>query len=142
MAQRRPINLQFATDAQFRSINSIDQSKSRRLIRKRDEKGILLKEDFVECTGALMEKVEELISQNVVDFDPVVTKKALADEIKTQLEPILQLVKETQIELQEAQAKIMEALSVIQHTPQSKEHFVTQIDIQNLKKELSTELKK
>jgi hypothetical protein len=35
----------------------------------------------------------------------------------------------------------MEALSVIQHTPQSKENFVTQIDLQNLKKELSTELK-
>jgi hypothetical protein len=52
MAQRRPINLQFATDAQPRSINSIDQSMSRRVIRKRDEKGILLKKDFVECTGA------------------------------------------------------------------------------------------
>jgi hypothetical protein len=141
MAQRRPINLQFATDAQLRSINSIDQSKSRRVIRKRDEKGILLKEDFVECTFALMEEVEELISQNVVDFDPIVTKKELADEIKTQLQPTLRLVKETQIELQEAQAKIMEALSVIQHTPQSKENFVTQIDLQNLKKELSTELK-
>ena len=142
MAQRRPINLQFATDAQFRSINSIDQSKSRRLIRKRDEKGILLKEDFVECTSALMEEVEELISQNVVDFDPIITKKELADEIKTQLEPTLRSVKETQIELQEAQAKIMEVLSVIQQAPQSKEIFVTQIDLQNLKKELSTELKK
>jgi hypothetical protein len=43
--------------------------------------------------------------------------------------------------LQEAQAKIMEALSVIQHTSQSKEHFVTQIDLQNLRKKLSTELK-
>ena len=74
MAERRPINLQFATDAQLRSVNSIYQSKSRRLIRKRDEKGILLKEDFVECTGALMEEVIELISQNVVDFDPIVTK--------------------------------------------------------------------
>jgi hypothetical protein len=88
-----------------------------------------------------MEEAEELISQNVVDFDPIVTKKELADEIKTQLQPTLRLVKETQIELQEAQAKIMEALSVIQHTPQSKENFVTQIDLQNLKKELSTELK-
>ena len=75
MAQRRPINLQFATDAQLRSINSIDQSKSRRLIRKRDEKGILLKEDVVECTGASMREVEEWISQNVVDFDPIVTKR-------------------------------------------------------------------
>ena len=35
----------------------------------------------------------------------------------------------------------MEALSVIQHTSQSKEHFVTQIDLQNLRKKLSTELK-
>ena len=68
-------------------------------------------------------------------------KKKLADEIKTQLEPTLRSVKETQIELPEAQAKIMEALSVIQQAPQSKEHFVTQIDLQNLKKELSTELK-
>ena len=68
-------------------------------------------------------------------------KKELADEIKTQLEPTLRLVKETQIELQEAQAEIMEALSVIQHTSQSKEHFVTQIDLQNLRKKLSTELK-
>ena len=78
MAQRRPINLQIATDAQFKSINSIDQSKSRRLIRKSDEKGILLKEDFVECTGVSMEEVEELISQNVEDFDPVVTKKRIS----------------------------------------------------------------
>ena len=85
MAQRIPINLQFATDAQFRSINRIYQSKSRRLIRKRDEEGILLKEDFVECTGASMEEFEELISQNVVDFDPIVTKKELADEIKNNL---------------------------------------------------------
>jgi hypothetical protein len=38
-------------------------------------------------------------------------------------------VKTTQIELQEAQAKIMEALSVIEQTSQSKEHFVTQIDL-------------
>ena len=35
----------------------------------------------------------------------------------------------------------MEALSVIQHTPQSKENFATLIDLQNLKKELSTDLK-
>lgn len=68
MAQQRPINLQIATDAQFKSINSIDQSKSRRLIRKRDEKGILLKEDFVECTGISMKEMEELISQNMVDL--------------------------------------------------------------------------
>jgi DNA uptake protein ComE-like DNA-binding protein len=54
MDQRRPINLQIATDAQLKSINSIDQSKLRKLIRKRDEKGIFLKEDFVECTGASM----------------------------------------------------------------------------------------
>jgi hypothetical protein len=50
MAKRRPINLQTATDAQLNSIDSIYQSKSRRLIRKRDEKGILLKEDCMECT--------------------------------------------------------------------------------------------
>jgi hypothetical protein len=41
-------------------------------------------------------------------------------------------VKTTQIELQEAQAKIMEALSIIQQASQSKENFVTQIDLQNL----------
>jgi hypothetical protein len=93
MAERRPINLQTATDAQLKSIDSIDQSKSRRLIWKRDEKGILLKEDFMECTGVSMEEVEELISQNVVDFDPFVTIKELADEIKTQLEPFLRSVK-------------------------------------------------
>ena len=69
-------------------------------------------------------------------------KKELADEIKTQLEPTLRAVKETQTELQEAQAKIMDALSVIQQAPKRKEHFVTQIDLQNLKKELSIELKK
>ena len=109
MAQRRPINLQIASDAQFKSINSIDQSKSRRLVRKRDEQGILLKEDFVECTGLSMNEVEELISQNVVDFDPIITKRELVDEIKTQLEPTLRSVKETQIELQEAQVKIMDA---------------------------------
>ena len=124
MDQRRPINLQIATDAQLKSINSIDQSKLRKLIRKRDEKGIFLKEDFVECTGASMQEVEELISQNVVNFDPIVTKKELADEIKTQLEPTLRSVKETQIELQEAHAKIMEALSVIQQTPQGKKNFL------------------
>jgi len=117
MAQRRPINLQIASDAQFKSINSIDQSKSRRLVRKRDEQGILLKEDFVECTGLSMNEVEELISQNVVDFDPIITKRELVDEIKTQLEPTLRSVKETQIELQEAQVKIMDALSVIQQAP-------------------------
>jgi hypothetical protein len=39
-----------------------------------------LKEDFVECTGVSMEEIEELISQKVVDFDPFVTKKELADE--------------------------------------------------------------
>jgi len=33
MAQRRPINLQTATDAQLKTIDSIDQSKSSRLIR-------------------------------------------------------------------------------------------------------------
>jgi len=60
LAQRRPINLQTATDAQLKTIDSIDQSKSRRLIRKGDEKGILLKEDFVECTGVSMEEVEEI----------------------------------------------------------------------------------
>ena len=132
MAERRPINIQTDTDAQLKTIDSIDQSKSRRLIRKSDEKGILLKEDFVECTGVSMEEVEELISQNVEDFDPVVTKKELADEIKTQLEPFLRSVKETQIELQEAQTKIMEALSVIKQAPQSNENLVTQIDLQNL----------
>jgi hypothetical protein len=47
-------------------------------------------------------------------------------------------VKTTQIELQVAQAKIMEALSVIEQASQIKEYFVTQIDLQNLKKELST----
>ena len=47
----------------------------------------------------------------------------------------------TQIELQEAQAEIMEALSVIQQASQSKENLVTQIDLKNLKKELSTDLK-
>ena len=35
----------------------------------------------------------------------------------------------------------MEALSVIRQAPQSKENFVTHIDLQNLKKELSTEPK-
>jgi hypothetical protein len=35
----------------------------------------------------------------VVDFDPFVTKKELADEIKAQLEPFLRAVKDTQIEL-------------------------------------------
>jgi len=109
MAQRKQINLQIASDAQFKSINSIGQSKSRRLIRKRDEKGILLKEDFVECTGLSMNEVEELISQNVVDFDPIITKGEFVDEIKTKLEPILRSVKETQIELQEAQVEIMDA---------------------------------
>jgi len=109
MAQRRPINLQITSDAQFKSINSICQSKSRRLIRKRDEKGILLKEDFVECTGLSMNEVEGLISQNVVDFDPIITKGELVDEIKTKLEPTLRSVKETQIELQEAQVEIMDA---------------------------------
>jgi hypothetical protein len=74
------------------AIRSEFQSKSRRLIRKRDEKGILLKEDVVECTGASMEDVEEWISQNVVDFDPIITKKELADEMKTQLEPTLRSV--------------------------------------------------
>jgi hypothetical protein len=59
-----------------------------------------------------------------VNFDPIVTKKELADEIKTQLEPTLRSVKETQIELQEAHAKIMEALSVIQQTPQGKKNFL------------------
>ena len=150
MDERRPINIQTATDAQLKSIDGIYQSKSRRLIKKRDEKGILLKEDFVECTGVSMEEIEKLISQNVEDFDPVVTKKELADEIKTQLEPFLRSVKlepflrsvkETQIELQEAQTKIMEALSVIKQALQSNENLVTQIDLQNLKKELSTELK-
>ena len=75
MVQRRSINLQIATDAQFKSINSIDKSKPRRLIRKRDERGTLLKEDFVEWTVVSMEEVEDLISQNVVDFDPIVTRK-------------------------------------------------------------------
>ena len=42
--------------------------------------------------------------------------------------------------LQEAQTKIMEALSVIKQAPQSNGNLVTQIDPQNLKKELSTEL--
>lgn len=139
MAKRRPINLQIATDAQFKSINNIDQSKSRRLIRKRDEKGLLLKEDCVECKGLSMEEVEELITQNMVDFDPVITKKELVDEIKTQLEPTLRSVKDTQIELQEAQIKIMEALSVTQQASQNKETFITQIDLQKLKQELSTE---
>jgi hypothetical protein len=35
----------------------------------------------------------------------------------------------------------MEALSIIQQASQSKENFVTQIDLQNLKKELSTDFK-
>ena len=43
--------------------------------------------------------------------------------------------------LQEAQTKIMETLSVIKQAPLSNGHLVTQIDLQNLKKELSTELK-
>lgn len=81
--------------------------------------------------------MEELISQNRVDFDPIITKRELADEIKTQLEPTLRSVKETQIELQEAQVKIMEALSVIRQAPQIKENDVKQIDLNNLKKELS-----
>jgi nitrogen-specific signal transduction histidine kinase len=76
-----------------------------------------------------------------VDFHPFVTKKELADEFKTQLEPFLRSVKETQIELQASQTKVMEALSVIKQAPQSNEKLVTQIDLQNLKKELSTELK-
>ena len=42
--------------------------------------------------------------------------------------------------LQEAQTKIMEALSVIKQAPLSNGNLVTQIDLQNLKKELSTEL--
>ena len=46
-------------------------------------------------------------------------------------------VKTTQIELQ---AKIMEALSVIEQVSQSKENFVTQIDLQILRKELPTEV--
>jgi hypothetical protein len=45
-----------------------------------------------------------------------------------------------QIELPEAQAKIIEALSVIEQASQSKENFVAQIDLQNLKKELSTDI--
>lgn len=75
----------------------------------------------------------------MVDFDPVITKKELVDQIKTQLEPTLRSVKDTQIELQEAQIKIMEALSVIQQASQNKETFITQIDLQKLKQELSTE---
>ena len=50
-------------------------------------------------------------------------------------------VKTTQIELQEAQAKIVEALLVIQQAPQSKENTVTQIDLQIITQELSIELK-
>ena len=52
-----------------------------------------------------------------MDFHPFVTKKELADEFKTQLEPFLRSVKDTQIELQKAQTKIMEALSVIKQAP-------------------------
>jgi len=50
-------------------------------------------------------------------------------------------VKTTQTELQEAQAEIMKALSVIRQASQIKENEVTQIDLNNLKKELSTEFK-
>ena len=39
MDERRPIDIQTATDAQLKSIDGIYQSKSRRLIKKRDEKG-------------------------------------------------------------------------------------------------------
>ena len=42
--------------------------------------------------------------------------------------------------LQEAQTKKMEALSVIKQAPQSNENLVTQIDLQNLRKELSTDI--
>jgi len=141
MAQGRPINLQIATDAQFKSINSIDQSKSRRLIRKRDEKGILPKEDFCGMHRRINGGGWRVDIPKRGGFWSNYHKKKLADEIKTQLEPTLRSVKETQIELPEAQAKIMEALSVIQQAPQSKDNFVTQIDLQNLKKELSIELK-
>jgi hypothetical protein len=64
-------------------------------------------------------------------------KKELSTELKNELVDEVSSVKTTQIELQ---AKIMEALSVIEQVSQSKENFVTQIDLQILRKELPTEV--
>jgi len=65
----------------------------------------------------------------------------LSTEFKHELMDEVRSAKTTQTELQEAQAEIMKALSVIRQAPQNKENDVTQIDLNNLKKELSTELK-
>ena len=77
----------------------------------------------------------------VTQIDLQNLKKELSTELKNELVDEVRSVKTTQIELQEAQVKIMEALSVIEQTSQSKDNFATQIDLQNLKKELSTDLK-
>ena len=78
----------------------------------------------------------------VTQIDLQILKKELSTGLKkNELVDEFRSVKTTQIELQEAQTKIMEALSVIQQAPQSKENTVTQIYLQNLKQELSTELK-
>ena len=77
----------------------------------------------------------------VTQIDLQNLKKELSTELKNELVDEVRSVKTTQIELQEAQAKIIEALSVIEQASQSKENCVTQIDLQNLKKELSTDFK-
>ena len=77
----------------------------------------------------------------VTQIDLQNLKQELSTEFKNELVDEIKSVKTTQIELQEAQAKIMEALLVIQQAPQSKENTVTQFDLQNLKQDLSTELK-
>ena len=77
----------------------------------------------------------------VTQIDLQNLKKELSTELKNELVDEVRSVKTTQIELQQAQVKIMEALSVIEQTSQSKDNFATLIDLQNLKKELSTDLK-
>jgi archaellum component FlaC len=77
----------------------------------------------------------------VAQIDLQNLKKELSTKLKNELVDEDRSVKTTQIELQEAQAKIMEALSIIQQASQSSVYFVTQIDLQNLKKELSTDFK-
>ena len=148
--ERPTVHVQIATEAQFKTLEGIDQSKARRLVKKRVDEGCLTLETYAECTGLSLEEVKDLVSQDVINFEEIVTKRELASEVQQQIQPVIIDLKQEIIENlnshKEDQMKGHLQMMTILQTMQTQlktvvadqANFATQDNFASLKTEIQT----
>lgn len=131
MALLPTLNVQIATETQFKNLEELDLSKARRLIKKRNEIGYLTRESLAECTSMDVVQVEQLENKGLFSFEQFVTRKDLIDEVKAQMDNYV-----TKVEF-EGRMDILERKldAVIQKLDIKSEPVIDQIQIKNAMQE-------